>query len=118
MITRDDKVLIAEVRHAEHWWSRLRGLLLRPPLRGDASEALLITPCASIHTCGMGYPIDVVFIDRQGTVLSVHEAVGPWRFRAQRRARSALELAAGGVRALAIKRGDRLRWRPALEPAA
>lgn len=118
MITRDDKVLIGEVRHAERWWSRLRGLLLRSPLRADASEALLITPCASIHTCGMGYPIDVVFIDRQGTVLGCHEAVGPWRFRAQRRARSALELAAGGIRARAIKPGDRLAWRPVAEPTA
>lgn len=118
MIIRDDKVLIGAVRHAERWWSRLRGLLLRPPLRADASEALLITPCGSIHTCGMRYPIDVVFIDKQGMVLGCHEAVRPWRFRVQPRARSALELAEGGIRAHAIKPGDRLAWCPAAEPTA
>lgn len=112
MIIRDDKVLIGVARHAERWWSRLRGLLLRPPLPTDASEALLITPCGSIHTCGMRYPIDVVFIDRQGVVVGCHESVKPGRFRMQRKARSALELAEGGIRIHSIKPGDRLAWRP------
>ena len=118
MRTRDGQVLIASVRHAERWWSRLRGLLFRPPLRGDGGEALLITPCASIHTCGMRYPIDVVFIDRQGIVLGCHESVKPARFRVQRGARSALELAAGGIRHHAIRPGDRLAWNPPARESA
>ena len=117
-MTRDGKVLIGSVRHAERWWSRLRGLLFRPPLAADGSEGLLITPCGSIHTCGMRYPIDVVFLDRKGVVLGCHEAVEPGRFRLQRGARSALELAAGGIRRHAIRPGDRLAWQPGLPEVA
>lgn len=113
-MTRDGTLLIGSVRHAERWWSRLRGLLFRPPLAPDGSEGLLITPCASIHTCGMRYPIDVVFLDRDGVVLGCREAVKPGRFRMQPGARSALELAAGAIRRHAIQPGDTLAWQPGL----
>lgn len=109
-IHRDGVALIPTVRHAERWWSRLRGLLLREPLCADGSEGLLITPCASVHTLGMAYPIDVVFLDKEGVVLGCQEAVAPARVRLQRGARSALELVSGGIGIHAIKRGDRLVW--------
>lgn len=111
-IHRGGKRLIATVWHADRWWSRLRGLLFRAPLRADGGNGMLITPCASIHTCGMRYRIDVVFLDRDGVVLGCHESVPPLRFRMQRHARSALELAAGAARIHAIAPGDRLSWHP------
>lgn len=73
--------------------ARMRGLLARPPLRGG--QALFISPCNMIHTVGMGYAIDVVFLRRDGLVLKVAPGVPPRRMRGHLRAASVLELAAG-----------------------
>ena len=53
--------------------ARMRGLLARPPLR--RGQGMLIKPCNMIHTVGMGYPIDVVFLRRDGLVLKVAHQV-------------------------------------------
>ncbi len=110
-IYRDAERLIPRVWRAERWWQRLRGLLFRPALAADGSEALLIVPCGSVHTVGMRYPLDIVFLDRAGTVVGCREAVVPWRGCLARGARETLELAAGAVARLAIVPGDRLAWR-------
>lgn len=78
---------------ARSFLQRARGLLGRAPLAAD--EALLIRPCSSIHTFGMRFAIDVVFIDARGCVLAVHEALGPWRVAHCRGASAVLEMAPG-----------------------
>lgn len=110
-VYRGGECLIPRVWRAERWWQRLRGLLFHRPLANDASEALLIVPCGSVHTLGMRYPLDIVFLDRAGNVIGCREAVTPWRACLARGARETLELAAGGVARLAIIPGDRLDWR-------
>lgn len=110
---RDGACLIGQVATADRWWLRLRGLLLRPPLPSDASQGLLLTPCAGVHTIGMRRSIDVVFLSRDGTVLSIRPAVRPWRAVAERGARSTLELAAGAAATLKLQPGDRLTWQSA-----
>lgn len=74
-------------------WTRLRGLLgLRD---GDFQNGagLWIVPCHGVHTLGMGFPIDVVYLDRSMTVIDVQAGLKPWRFAPVRRqATSVLEL--------------------------
>ena len=72
--------------------SRLLGLALLPR---EATAGLLIPGCASIHTFGMRFPIDVHFLDAQGLTLSVRHAVRPRRVERHRGARSVLELPSG-----------------------
>lgn len=108
---RDGHAIVSRALLARTWWSRLRGLLLRRPLAADASEALVLEPCASIHTFGMRYRLDVVFVDVEGTVLGVRENVGPWRACMQRGARAVIEFHHGAVRRLSIVPGDRIEWR-------
>src|SRR5918995_6042784 len=52
---------------ADSFWRRLRGLLGRDGLR--AGEGLVIVPCTSVHMLGMRFPLDVLHLDRSGTVL-------------------------------------------------
>ena len=52
-----------ELRRTETMLERMRGLLGRPPLR--PGQALLIDDCNMVHTIGMRYAIDVVFVDRE-----------------------------------------------------
>jgi uncharacterized protein len=58
----------------------MRGVLLRPPLTAD--DALIIDPCRRVHTFGVAYDLDVVFCDRDLTVLHV-ETLPPRRASAR-----------------------------------
>jgi uncharacterized membrane protein (UPF0127 family) len=75
---------------------RRMGLLTRPKLR--MGEGLHIVPCDSIHTVGMTYSIDVVFLDEDGLVLATWRDVQPGRngIRCDR-AVSALEVLCGSL---------------------
>lgn len=81
------------VRCAKSWPERLRGLLWHP--EPGASEALCITPCNGVHTCGMGYPIDVLFVSRQGRVLRRVQGLRPWRIALCPGAAAVFELRSG-----------------------
>jgi hypothetical protein len=72
--------------------TRRRGLLGRNSLE---DEALVIAPCNAVHTFFMKFSIDVIFVDRQGTVTRVARAVAPWRITAALRAFAVIEVAAG-----------------------
>jgi len=91
---------------ADRMLSRMRGLLGRRGL--DSGEGLLIRPAPSIHTFFMRFPIDAVFLSRDGEVLKIAENVGPWRTRSSRRAFAVLELAAGEATRRGLAVGSRL----------
>ncbi|BCG01022.1 hypothetical protein PPGU19_055900 [Paraburkholderia sp. PGU19] len=99
--------IVVEV--ADRAVERMRGLLGRSRL--DADRALWLEPCNAVHTLGMRFPIDVVFIDRRGCVLSIHRNVGRARVLVCWRARATLEMCAHATQALRIEVGDRLEWR-------
>ena len=83
----DLRVAIADTRQA-----RRRGLAgLREV---DVNDSLLLR-CRSIHTFGMRFAIDVAFFDAEGQIVRVATAVPPRRIVTCRRARAALETAAG-----------------------
>lgn len=103
-----DGALIADnVVAATRFGQRLRGLVLHRPLEDGAG--LLLDPGGSIHTFSMGFPIDVVFLDRCRYVLDTHSSVVPNRIcLAPRRTRSTLELRAGACRDRNLRPGNRL----------
>lgn len=73
---------------------RMRGLLTLPTLaKGDV---LLLSPCGAIHTFGMRFAIDVVFVDRDWRVVGTRRGLRPGRLAwGGLRARHTLEAAAG-----------------------
>jgi len=61
----------------------------------------------------MSFPIDVVFVNREGTVLALREALRSWRFsRIYGQARAVLELAAGEAQRIGLAPGQRVRLEP------
>ncbi len=60
-----------------------------------SGHALLLEPCRSVHTAGMRFALDLVWLDAAGTPLRVDRDVAPRRLRTCRRARSVLEARAG-----------------------
>ena len=90
---------------------RLRGLLGRASLGPDA--ALLIERCGTVHTVGMRFALDLVFLDRAGRVLRVVRGVRPgrlWVGGGWRAART-LELEAGCLDLTVLRVGDTLEWK-------
>jgi uncharacterized membrane protein (UPF0127 family) len=76
---------------------RLRGLHAYPPLAGDTG--LFLAPCRAVHTVGLRYSIDVVFLDRHGRVIRRVEALPPARMAWCLQSVSVVELPAGYCRA-------------------
>ena len=103
-----ESVVVGHVRRTSSALERMRGLLGHAPLSID--HGLWIAPCNSVHTAFMRYPIDVVFLDRALTIVHIEAALPPWRSAWRVRARSTLELAAGGAAAAELQVGQRLRW--------
>jgi uncharacterized membrane protein (UPF0127 family) len=56
----------------------------------------------------MRFPIDVVFLDREGRVVKVVHSMQPWRTALGGGGRDALELNAGEATSHQIDAGDRL----------
>ena len=88
-------------------FARIKGLIGRKSL--PQGDALLLDPCNGIHTFGMRFPIDVLFLDRNNVVVAIRKNLVPNRitplFFA---AKSTLELPAGIVEATATKAGDEI----------
>ncbi|HSS32058.1 MAG TPA: DUF192 domain-containing protein [Solirubrobacterales bacterium] len=93
------RILHCEVPVACGWRSRLLGLSWLE--REQAGSGLLIPRCSSVHTFGMRFELDLVFIDPDGRALALHRGVPPRRVVGCRGAAAVLELpAAGGESAL------------------
>lgn len=100
-------LLADQARLATTFWRRLVGLLDRSRL--EQGEALWLEPCNSVHMWFMRFPIDVVFINRQGYVVSVVPHLPQWSFTwPQRGADTALELPVGTIAASRTEPGDRI----------
>jgi uncharacterized membrane protein (UPF0127 family) len=109
---RTDKTIASNVELALTRGERRRGLLGRDSL--NPSAALVISPCWSIHTTFMRFPIDVVFVDRDGRAVRIVHDLAPWRIAVAPRAHAAIELAAGTLKAQDVKIGDGLQLVPSV----
>jgi uncharacterized protein len=65
--------------------------------REEAGVGLLIPRCRSVHTFGMRFELDVLFLDRAGRPVAVRRGVPPRRIVSERHAAAVLELPAGRV---------------------
>jgi uncharacterized membrane protein (UPF0127 family) len=107
LLAAEGVCLATRVQIAGTFRSRLIGLLSRSALASD--EALLLSPGGSIHTFGMRFPIDALFLARDFRVLAVARSVKPWRFRlAPPKTHFVLEVAAGRSEAVGAQVGMQL----------
>jgi uncharacterized membrane protein (UPF0127 family) len=90
---RTGRIAVSRLEPAFDSASRRRGLLGRDGLPGGA--AMVLAPCRAVHTWFMRFPIDLVFVARDGRVVKVCEAVGPWRVRIALGGFAVIELNAG-----------------------
>ena len=104
--TESGKLVCERCEIAASLWARTRGLLGRSGLEPDGG--MLIDHAGSVHMFFMRFPIDVVFLSRDHTVVGVRHRLRPWRVAAARRAVASLELPAGRAAEAGVEKGDRL----------
>lgn len=101
------KIIATNIKEARSFFSRLKGLIGRAAWQDD--EGLWMVHCRAIHTIGMRFPIDVVFLDRDYRVTKVIKSVGPYRpLLLCLRAEGVLELPAGTIEKSCIQVGDQI----------
>ena len=106
---RSARDVAVRVSVADNPWRRLRGLLGRPAL--GEGQGMLLLGCSSVHTVGMGYPIDVAFLDRDGVVVRTIRGLTPGRLGfGGPGAEHALELPAGRLERTGTVPGTQLHW--------
>jgi uncharacterized membrane protein (UPF0127 family) len=87
---------------------RRKGLLKHTGLA--PGEGLWIAPCEGVHTFGMKFPIDVIFLNRKRKVLKIRPNMVRGRISFSLRAHSVLELPSGRLGETGTVAGDQLEF--------
>jgi len=88
--------------------TRRTGLLKHSRL--EPGEGLWIAPSEAVHTFGMKFPIDVLFLDKKRKVLKIRSKMARSRMAICLRAHSVLELPTGTAAAMGTLVGDQLEF--------
>lgn len=98
-----------EATVADSYFPRLVGLLGKTKRWAQPGRGLWIVPSRGVHTIGMLFPIDLIFLSKEKQVVHVEEHVRPFRISAvSLKASSILELPAHTIYRTGTKIGDQL----------
>jgi uncharacterized membrane protein (UPF0127 family) len=90
-------------------WARLRGLMGVGAARFPAGDGLWIVPSRGVHTLAMRFPIDVLYLDDNKTVVHVEQNLKPWRVaRVSLQTASVLELPGDTLKSSGTAIGDEI----------
>jgi uncharacterized membrane protein (UPF0127 family) len=106
------KTLVSDRCHfANSVFKRMVGLLNRKAL--GPGEGLLLDRCYGIHTFGMRFPLDVLFLDKDLRVMRAVTALPPFRTCVVKKAVYVLELPVGAIQHTRTEAGDQIQFRTA-----
>jgi uncharacterized membrane protein (UPF0127 family) len=109
-------LLASEVELADTGWARMKGLLGRKAAEFGNGKGLWIAPSEGIHTIGMSFAIDVVYLSADYRVLRIYHRLAPFRIAAvQLKSSSVIELPAGTLARTRTQVGDLLQFSTAEE---
>jgi uncharacterized membrane protein (UPF0127 family) len=106
-----------EATVADSYLRRLVGLLGKTKRWARHGCGLWIVPSRGVHTIGMMFPIDLIFLSKEKEVVHVEEFVRPFRISSvSLKAASVLELPAHTIYRTGTSVGDRLEITPLRAP--
>jgi len=98
-----------EATVADSYLRRLVGLLGKTKRWAQLGRGLWIVPSRGVHTIGMMFPIDLIFLSKEKEVVHLEEHLRPFRISAvSLKATSVLELPAHTVFRTGTQVGDRM----------
>lgn len=96
---------------ADGFFTRFRGLMFKKSIPNG--WGLMIVPCNQIHMFNMNFPIDVVYIAKNGEIVFIDENVPQRKIcKAVKEAHCVLELNAGTAKGLGLNIGNTLTAEP------
>jgi uncharacterized membrane protein (UPF0127 family) len=98
--------LITRGEMALNFWRRLKGLLFTDSLL--CGQGIVIKPCSSIHTIGMSYYIDILFVNAEDIIVKSVVAMKPYRMARCTDSIFVIELPAGTVQRTGTQIGDKV----------
>ena len=104
-VTRNS-ILADAAEIADSSAKRRTGLLKHTSL--EPGDGLWIVPCEAIHSFGMKFAIDILYLDRKHKVKKVRPEMVPGRISGCLTAHSVLELPAGTIARTTTEPGDQL----------
>jgi uncharacterized membrane protein (UPF0127 family) len=103
------RYLATDLAVADTHWARLCGLLGTPEASFGVGKGLWINPCRGVHTLGMRFPIDVVYLSSEKLVVHTEENLRPWRLAPIfLKAATVLELPLATVKQTGTSLGDQI----------
>jgi len=106
--------LATQLRVAESHWSRFRGLMCTDSGSFLKGCGMWLVPSRGVHSFAMRFPIDVLYLNREKTVVHLEQNLRPWRVAPVRlNAASVLELPANTLYETQTAIGDRIEIAPA-----
>ena len=110
-VETEDQGLLCVAEVADSHWTRFWGLMGRKSL--PEGGGLWISPCNSVQTTFMRFPLDLVYLTRDNGVAKTCSRVKPWRLSfGGPEAHSVLELPPGTFDACPLRAGEKLSIRP------
>ena len=104
-VRRTGEILADRVEWADSFGKRFLGLMGRAEL--PSGDALVLEPCQSVHMLFMRFPLDVAFVEQDGTVVAIYRDLRPWRLSGfHKAARYAVELPVGALVEGRVEVGD------------
>ncbi len=104
-LVKNGNVICDYIEDASSFLRRFMGLMYRKSI--PQNHGLLLTPCNEIHTFGMRFDIDAVYISKNGEVLFIDEAVKPHKVcKKIKSAYKVLELNSGMAHKFGLNTGD------------
>jgi uncharacterized membrane protein (UPF0127 family) len=112
LVNATKKTVVSDNCHfANTVLKRMVGLLNRGQF--SAGEGLLLDRCYGIHTFGMRFPIDVLFLDKDLCVIRAVKALPPYRTCVVKKSVYVLEVPVGALDASRTGEGDQIQIRTA-----
>ncbi|MGH9775071.1 MAG: DUF192 domain-containing protein [Candidatus Acidiferrales bacterium] len=107
-----ERNLAEHVTLADTFLTRLVGLLGQPPVWSQTAGGLWIVPSHGVHTMGMRFDIDVIFLDRSNRAIHLENSLRPWRISSViPQARSVLELPPNAIACSGTQLGDQITFK-------
>lgn len=106
LINKTNNTIISKnVTVADSFFKRLKGLMFTKELSNES--AMHIIPCNEIHTFFMNYSIDVLYLDRNNTIVAMDEDLKPRKIgKLIKNAKSVVELPSGKIKKLNLQIGQ------------
>ena len=103
----DGKIVIKDCKIADSFWKRFVGLMGKKGL--GIEEGLYLDKCSSVHMFFMRFPLDIIFLDKNSSVVKVYEGLKPWRVtKIVNKAKSVVELPKNTIQQKGIEVGAKL----------